>query len=122
MRIESWTPERHRERLAECRAVLDIKGQDFRARHKPASKAIDAIASGVPLAMNADSSSTAYLRGLGFEIASPQDTDRWLSRPYWEQTRAFGARLRKQMLLTTVADRMAQILSDVLNTREAQCA
>lgn len=122
VRIENWTPERHRERLSQARAIIDIKGLDFRARHKPASKAIDAIASGVPLAMNADSSSAAYLKTLGFDVAVPEDTDRWLSREYWEQTRACGARLREQLSLAAVANRFAQILDDVLNAREARCA
>ena len=33
-------------------AAIDIKGADFRSRHKPPAKAIDFIASGLPLAMN----------------------------------------------------------------------
>jgi hypothetical protein len=120
--IENWTPERHLERLAQARAVIDIKGPDFRARHKPATKAVDCIASGVLLAMNADSSSTAYLRTLGFEVATPENSEHWLSRAYWEQTRAFGAQLRERMSLPAVANRMTQILTDVLNTRKARCA
>jgi hypothetical protein len=121
VRIENWTPDRHVERLSQARAVLDIKGQDFRARHKPAAKAVDCIASGVPLAMNADSCSTAYLRTLGFEIAAPDDLRLWLSREYWEQTRVCGAQLRERMSLAAVAGRMAQILNDVRATREAVC-
>ncbi len=32
-----------------ARAALDIKGTDFRSRHKPATKAYDFIAPGIPL-------------------------------------------------------------------------
>jgi hypothetical protein len=73
-----------------ARAVIDIKGQDIRSRHKPPAKGIDVIASGVPLAMNPDSSTAEHLARMGFEVASPLDTDRWLSREYWEETRRFG--------------------------------
>src|SRR5262249_5800328 len=56
IRVGRWTPERHREWTLLARAAFDIKGDDFRARHKPPTKAIDFLASGVPLAMNRDSS------------------------------------------------------------------
>ena len=51
--IENWSAERQLERTAEARAAIDVKGTDFRSRHKPAAKGIDFIASGVPLAYDA---------------------------------------------------------------------
>ena len=57
-------------------AAIDIKGDDFRSRHKPPAKAIDFIASGVPLAMNPDSSMVEHLARMGFDVASPLDTER----------------------------------------------
>jgi hypothetical protein len=74
VRIERWSKEAHLELLAGARAALDIKGSDFRARHKPPAKAIDFIASGVPLAMNPDSSAAEHLARMGFEVASLLDT------------------------------------------------
>ena len=58
LRIGRWTPERHVGWTALARAAFDVKGDDFRARHKPPTKALDFLASGLPLAMNADSSSS----------------------------------------------------------------
>src|SRR5262249_11315199 len=43
--IANWSPELQREWTAQARAALDVKGLDFRARHKPPAKAIDFIAS-----------------------------------------------------------------------------
>lgn len=65
--VEEWSAELHRRRTAEARAALDFKGRDFRQRHKSPAKAIDFIASGVPLAMNADSSPVEHLARMGFE-------------------------------------------------------
>src|SRR5690606_29128277 len=56
VRLEVWPPQRHLEWLSQARAAFDVKGPDFRAQHKPATKALDFLASGVPLAMNLDSS------------------------------------------------------------------
>jgi hypothetical protein len=54
--VQTWTPETHASALLECVAAIDIKGTDFRSRNKPPAKAIDFLAAGLPLAMNADSS------------------------------------------------------------------
>jgi hypothetical protein len=71
VQIEEWTPQRQLGLTAGARAALDIKGDDFRSRHKPPAKAIDFIASGVPLAMNPDSSPVEHLARMGFDVASP---------------------------------------------------
>lgn len=69
--IHNWSVDKHIALLGSARACLDIKGDDFRARHKPPAKALDVIASGVPFAINEDSSTAEHLNGLGFQIASP---------------------------------------------------
>ncbi len=83
---------------AGAKAALDIKGQDFRSRHKPPPKAMDFLASGVPLAMNPESSPVEHLARMGFAVPSPLDTQRWFSREYWKETRRFGQALRELFL------------------------
>jgi glycosyltransferase involved in cell wall biosynthesis len=117
VRLEQWSAERHIELTAVCRAALDVKGEDFRARHKPPAKAVDFLASGVPLALNPGSSPAAYLAGLGLDAASPTDVDRWLSRPYWEECRRVGRALRQRLTLSKVIARHRQILADVCRER-----
>jgi glycosyltransferase involved in cell wall biosynthesis len=117
VRIHHWTPELHLEMVAVARAAIDIKGQDFRSKCKPPAKAIDFIASGLPLAMNADSSPVEHLAKLGFAVADPLDTERWLSRDYWQQTRQFGQKLRKAVSENRVAERIRQIVGDALAER-----
>jgi hypothetical protein len=117
VRIDRWSKEAHLELLAGAKAALDIKGSDFRARHKPPAKAIDFIASGVPLAMNPDSSAAEHLARMGFEVASPLDTDRWFSPDYWEETRRFGMALRELLSLERIGRRYRRVIEEVLAER-----
>jgi hypothetical protein len=114
VRVEPWSAALHLERVREARAALDVKGGDFRSRHKPPAKAIDFIASGLPLAMNPGSSPVEHLAGLGLTVASPLDPDRWLSRPYWEETRELGRRLRRKLSLEQVALHYRRFIDDAL--------
>jgi hypothetical protein len=117
VRIENWTKERHIEAAGQARAAVDIKGQDFRCRHKPPAKAIDFLASGLPLAMNEDSCVVRHLAGMGFDVASPVDTERWLSREYWEETRRFGAAVPELLSRERVGRRWRVIIEGVLGKR-----
>jgi hypothetical protein len=110
--IENWTPERHVERTAGALAAIDIKGDDFRSRHKPPAKAIDFIASGVPLAVNPDSSTAEQLAWMGFDLPSPLDTERWFSREYWGETCRFGAALRELFSRERIGRRYKRIVEE----------
>jgi hypothetical protein len=116
VRLEHWSPERHRQRLTECRAVLDVKGVDFRSRHKPPAKALDVIASGVPLVMNPDSSSAEHLARMGFAIASLADRARCLSPEYAQETARFGSCLRELLTLERIGFRWRCVIEAVSAT------
>jgi hypothetical protein len=114
--VEDWSAQRQRELTAIAAGAIDIKGDDFRQRHKPPAKAIDFIASGLPLAMN-ESSSTEQLARLGFEIASPLDAGRWFSGQYREDTAAFGRELRERLSLRRVGMAWSTLVEEVLEER-----
>ena len=118
--VEEWSPVGHLVALSRCRAAIDVKGDDFRARHKPPAKAIDFLAAGVPLAMNPDSSPVEHLARLGFDVPSPVDVGRWLSREYWEETRRFGSALRELLSRERVGRRFKRIIDDVLAERSGR--
>ena len=117
IRIESWNPEKHREWAGLAKAAIDIKGNDFRQRHKPPTKALDCIASGLPLAMNLDSNIVTHLAGLGFEVVSPHDELHWFSREYWDQTQQFARRLRELLSRKQVGERFTNIINQALAER-----
>jgi len=52
IRVGTWTPARHLEWLRNAGFAIDIKGPDFRARHKPPAKLFDYLASGIPVLVN----------------------------------------------------------------------
>ncbi len=119
-RFEEWTAARHLEWLTQSRAVFDVKGEDFRSRHKPAAKAMDMVASGVPLAINSQSSPAESLRRLGFEVASLEDRKRWLSQEYWEQTVSFAQQIRERNSLTNLTTAWETLIQEVLIERDSQ--
>lgn len=119
--IEHWTPERHRARLKTAAVALDIKGCEFRQWHKPPAKALDFLASGLPLAMNPEASAVAHLRDrYGFPLCPPTDTDRWFSRAYREETQSLSQRLRADLSLDRIADRWSSIIDDALSDRTSE--
>lgn len=120
VRVEAWSPDAHRSWLTRCRAVIDLKGDDFRARHKPPAKALDYLASGLPLAMNAPSSGVDALQARGFAIPRPEETDRWLSRGYAEECRQFAPRLCEQLSLSRLGQVWRALLHAVYRRRTAR--
>lgn len=118
VRVGRWTPDRHVEWTRQARAAFDVKGDDFRARHKPPTKALDFLASGLPMAMNADSSSTEHLQTTyGFALAPLEDGDRWLSDAYWREVQSLAARLRRELSLSAIAQRFLQLTADLRPAR-----
>lgn len=115
VRIECWSVDNHLNWLPRCRAALDIKGDDFRARHKPPAKACDFLASGVPLAVQPDSSAAVFLREMGFNVAGLADP-RWLSEEYLAETVQFGRAIRELFSLRRLAFRWEMLLEDVLSS------
>jgi hypothetical protein len=112
--IKTWTEDRHIESTAGARAVIDIKGGDFRSRHKPPAKAIDFIASGLPMAMNPDCSAVEHLARMGFDVPSPLDFDRWLGKDYWKETQQFGKVMCELYSLERIGRRFRRIIGGVL--------
>jgi len=117
IRMECWTPERHVEWTSLCRGAFDVKGEDFRATHKPPAKAIDFLASGAPISLQPDSSTAEHLAAMGFEAATIDDRERWLSRDYWDDTARFGGVLRELLSLKRVRHRWRRIIENVFSRR-----
>lgn len=115
VRIEAWSAAKQRAWTALARAALDIKGDDFRWRHKPPAKALDFLASGVPLAMNPDASAVEHLARWGFDVVVPLDTERWLGRAYWEETQRFGAAMRELLSLERLGRRYRRLIDQVIH-------
>ncbi len=74
IRVERWSEQKHIEYLEVATAAIDIKGNDFRARHKPPAKALDFLASGIPVITNRGSSVDFHVSQVG---PSPLYVDNW---------------------------------------------
>lgn len=65
VQIEHWIEERHRQLTWVCLCAIVVKGDDFRSSHIPYANAVDFLASGVPLALQKESSSSRHLAAVG---------------------------------------------------------
>jgi hypothetical protein len=113
VRCIPWSEEEHLLLLGEAKAGLDIKGGDFGQMTKPPTKAQQFVASGVPTAVNRESYSWEWFHGRGFDLADPDDGERWFSRRYWEETREFGLSLREEISKERVAASYLDLLRDM---------
>ncbi len=120
IKIENWSEEKHLKWAAEASVAIDIKGDNFRARHKPPAKALDSLAAGLPLAMNADSSSVQHLAHLGFDVATPENIDAWFSPDYLAETRKFGAALRELLSRERIGRRFKRVIDSLLPENRKQ--
>lgn len=65
VRLATWSADRHVDMLRSAVAAVDVKGDDFRSRHKPPAKVLDFLASGLPVVINRGSSADLHLQSLG---------------------------------------------------------
>jgi hypothetical protein len=113
--IYPWSEKLQYEMMTECKAAIDIKMTErFNQYHKPPTKAQKYVASGIPFAINSDSYSAEYFKKRGFDVCVPTDSRRWFSKAYWEETQAFGERLRKLTNIETVGLSYKQYIDGLL--------
>jgi hypothetical protein len=98
----TWSKTEQLRMMQECKAAIDIKGDDFNQLTKPPTKAQKFVSSGIPFACNSETSASQYFRERGFELACPLEQDRWFSRDYWQQTHRFASDLRERISIEFV--------------------
>lgn len=102
-----WTPETHLQVLTMGGTAIDIKGTDFRERHKPPAKTFDYLASGIPVITNVGSSPHIHICSLPEQPPVKfVDADHVLV----ESTPHFSAFLRDQLTKSRVRDRVLEMI------------
>jgi hypothetical protein len=110
----NWSEKLQCELMKDCKAAIDIKWtEDFCQNHKPPTKSQKYIASGIPFAINKESYSTEYFEKKGFNLATPDDTEKWFSKEYWQETRIFGEDLKKETSSESVGLKYKQIIESL---------
>lgn len=94
LQLFDWSVERQKKMLEEAKAAIDIKGLDFHQMHKPPTKAQKYVCSGVPFAINKESEAYPYFANKHLTLCEPQDTERWFSKEYWQETQECAGHLR----------------------------
>jgi hypothetical protein len=111
----TWSKTEQLQMMQDCKAAIDIKGEDFNQLTKPPSKAQKFVSSGIAFACNSETSANAYFRDRGFELACPTDLDWWFSRDYWQQTCRFAEELRERISIEVVGLRYKTELQSLWN-------
>lgn len=111
MEVHQWTERLQYEMMMECKAAIDIKGEEnFNQKHKPATKAQKYVASGIPFAINEGSYSHEYFENRKFKVCTPLETARWFSEEYWKETVNYGDKLKKETSIEAVGKRFMDVL------------
>lgn len=100
--MRSWSEAEQLRMMQNCKAAIDIKGDDFNQLTKPPTKAQKFVSSGIPFACNSETSASRYFRERSFELACPMDEDWWFSQDYWQQTCRFADKLRERISIESV--------------------
>jgi hypothetical protein len=117
--LYNWSREVQEKLLSEAKAAIDIKGgpENFHQFTKPPTKGQKYVMSGLPFGVNPESYTFEYFQRLGFDLAAPTDTDRWFSEEYHRTTNEWGARLREELSLEQVGQRLRGYIEAVLASR-----
>ncbi len=115
--LYDWSEDLQTQMMQEAKAAIDIKGSDFQQFHKPPTKAQKYISSGIPIAMNKDSSSSEHFGGRGFNIASPLQESLWFSKEYYDRTYEYGKKLRNSLSIDSVGKKYKQYIDMCLSRR-----
>lgn len=116
-----WSERLQHEMMNEAKAAIDIKMTDqLNQNYKPPTKAQKYIASGIPFAANSESYSYEYFKQRGFNIVTPNNTKRWFSIEYWQETRVFGEKLRIYTSLENVGLRYKELIERLYGRENKQ--
>lgn len=114
--VQRWSESLHMHCLEVASLAVDIKGQDFRSRHKPPAKVFDFLASGIPVIVNRGSSADIHLSALGYE---PLYDNSWLSELNGQHRQLafeFGQRLQATHNHDAVSAELTSLLHNVAST------
>ena len=115
--VSLWTAERHVASLATAALAVDIKGHDFRSRHKPPAKVLDFLASGLPALINKGSSADLHLSGLGISPFYVSDWPACFGRRGSDRQQLDAAFLRTILNREAVLQRFVEILNAEFSLR-----
>lgn len=113
-----WTEDRHVALLAMASAAVDIKGDGFRARHKPPAKMIDYLASGLPVIANR--SSASYWLGMqrGWTVLGADNWQSELLGVDSEELQQQAMKLRGSLDREHCGLQLADLLEEAVRTRQ----
>lgn len=114
--VEEWSETKHLECLRTATVAVDIKGNGFRARHKPPAKTNDFLASGIPVISNFGSSVDHHMSAMGLSPLSPFTWEVDLNQHYRQRVLELGHRISESVSPTKITAQLARQLLNVVGS------
>jgi len=113
---KEWSPENQLAAQETAKAAIDIKGDIFWQRMKPATKIVDFLASGLPVAANENCSAVDYFYNVyNFRIPDPTDYFYWFSHHYYDLVQELKPRIRHDFSLNQIGLQYKRLIDNLLN-------
>jgi hypothetical protein len=117
-RMYAWSPELQEKMFVEAKAAIDIKGTEFNQQHKPPTKILQYICSGIPVAING-CAAARYFAQRGLAIPDPSES-RWLTPEYHEDICRTAKRLRPELTVEAIGVQYKRFVEFVLEGYAAE--
>jgi hypothetical protein len=112
--VGQWSPQRHLEWTTTAMAAVDVKGCDFRSRHKPPAKTLDFLVSGVPVITNRGSSVDLTLTPRGFSLLEETCWQGNVSKEFQQELAHQAVMVRPEISREACAATLLQCIHDVM--------
>ncbi|MDP5030984.1 hypothetical protein [Paraglaciecola sp.] len=116
IKVKQWSEQSQEKALQECKAAFDTKANSFAHNLKPPTKAQKYIYNNIPFATDCYSYSSQYFKERGLIIPTLEETDRWLSKEYFNEIKEYNSHFKYQVEKAYVANCYLKIVNNVLNT------
>ncbi|MCA9037309.1 MAG: hypothetical protein KDA91_19370, partial [Planctomycetaceae bacterium] len=106
-----WSARDHIEQTRHAFAAIDVKGEEFRSRHKPPAKMLDFLASGIPVISSPLHSPGFYHQPGGLQPCfEPEE----IGTAYVEAVQRFAVRVRSRLSVKNVCTELSSILGQLI--------
>lgn len=100
--------------MSKAKAAVDVKGNDFRSRHKPPAKSLDFLASSVPVITNRGSSVDLNLAHRGFPLFYVNDWRAVISADHQQTLARLAALARMRLSADFCSSLLVQLIQQIL--------
>lgn len=120
VKLEQWSANKQEEYMLSCKAAFDTKNDGFAHNLKPPTKAQKYVFNGIPFAISEHSYGYEYFLNKGLKLATLENHERWLSKDYFDEIKAFKNEYAHTQTLEFVSNQYLCAAESTLNKSTRQ--